>query len=151
MTAGSASGIAATARLTAVRNISRTGSPRNNPTRNIKAQIASTISANRLPKRVRRFCNGVFTERCCCNREAIFPNSVVMPTANVTPMARPRVTCVPLYAKFFRSPRVASASDRGVVVFETASDSPVSAASSISRFSASISRKSAGTTLPASR
>ena len=78
-TAGSASGIAATARLTAVRNISAGGSPRSNPATNTIAQIPSTAQASRAPKRASRFCSGVFTSCALSSRRAMRPSSVSMP------------------------------------------------------------------------
>ena len=58
-TTGKASGMAATARLTAVRIINTGASPRNTPTRKMTAQIAITTSASRLPKAATRRCKGV--------------------------------------------------------------------------------------------
>jgi acetyl-CoA acetyltransferase len=58
-TAGSASGIAATARLVAVSAISKGDSPRSTPMAKITTQIAITPRASRLPKAAKRRCRGV--------------------------------------------------------------------------------------------
>ncbi len=95
-TAGRASGMAATARLTAVRNMSSGGSPRTRPTAKTMMQIARTATARRWPNRARRRCKGVFTSPASCSSVAILPNSVCMPVATATPAPRPYVTIVPL-------------------------------------------------------
>ena len=58
-TAGSASGMAATARLMAVSAISSIGSPRSTPMAKTRAQIASTTIDSRLPNAASRCCSGV--------------------------------------------------------------------------------------------
>ena len=73
-----------------------------------------------------------------------------MPVATTTPRPRPFVTCVAAYARLRRSPSETSLRSIGWVCLSTGSDSPVSAASWTRRFTASISRRSAGTTFPAS-
>ncbi len=74
-----------------------------------------------------------------------------MPVATTMPIPRPPTTMVPLYVMFFRSPRDKAPSDKmESVYFSTATDSPVSAASSTCNCAASTRRISAGTTLPAS-
>ena len=87
-TAGSASGMAATARLTAVSSIVSGGSPRSQPATKMMAQIASTTSARLWPKRARRFCSGVLPDSPDSNA-AILPSSVCMPVATTSPRARP--------------------------------------------------------------
>ena len=66
------------------------------------------------------------------------------------PFPRPYATVVPEYAIFLRSASKTSVS-RGLTIFRTGTDSPVSDASSILRLIASIKRTSAGTLLPISR
>ena len=77
------------------------------------------------------------------------PNSVLMPVATTTARPRPRATSVPAYAMFCRSPSGTSAASRRLDTLAAAPDSPVRAASSIARFTASVTRTSAGTRSPA--
>ena len=58
-TAGRPSGTAATAMLTAVRNIVVRSSPRIRPTAKMTATSTSAIAASAWPSRSRRFCRGV--------------------------------------------------------------------------------------------
>lgn len=102
-TAGSASGIAATARLTTVMSISSTGSPRRRPATNTRAQIPSAPTARRRPKPASRFWSGVLTSAVSWSIAAIFPTSVAMPVATATPRPRPYVTTVPLKHGFERA------------------------------------------------
>jgi len=88
-TAGSASGIAATARLMAVSSISITGSPRSSPVTNRIAQMTSTAIARFLPKRARRFCSGVLPSSSARSSSAMRPSSVPMPVSTTTPRPRP--------------------------------------------------------------
>jgi len=78
------------------------------------------------------------------------PSCVCMPVWVTTQRARPLVICEPAKTMFVRSPTGQSASSMTSVVFETGSDSPVSSASSESRFERwpSSTRASAGTTSP---
>ena len=87
-TAGSASGMAATARLMAVSAMSATGSPRSTPTRNIAAHSTITAAAITRPKRASRFCNGVFTSSPPSSA-AMRPISVCMPVTTTSPVPRP--------------------------------------------------------------
>ena len=75
------------------------------------------------------------------------PSSVSLPVATTTPVARPDTTIVPENAMLSRSPTVALAGT-GSVFFSAGTDSPVSAASSVRRFFASMSRRSAGILSP---
>jgi len=77
------------------------------------------------------------------------PNSVCIPVATTTPSADPSVTVVPRKSMFSRSANGRSFSI-GSVRFPTGTDSPANAASSTRRLLASIKRRSAGTTSPAS-
>ena len=81
--------MAATARLTAVRNMSSGGSPRRSPTPNTMAQMARTATARRRPNRASRFWSGVLTSSASWSSVAILPNSVAMPVATTTPRPRP--------------------------------------------------------------
>ena len=87
-TAGSASGMAATARLTAVSNISSGDSPRIQPATKTMAQMASTATARWRPKRASRFCSGVLPDSPDSSA-AMRPSSVFMPVATTRPRARP--------------------------------------------------------------
>ncbi len=89
MTAGSASGMAATAREMAVSSISKGGSPRSMPAPNTKAHMASTARDSLRPKRASLFCSGVLTSSSSWSIEAIVPSSVCMPVATTTPAPRP--------------------------------------------------------------
>ncbi|OIQ66196.1 hypothetical protein GALL_522360 [mine drainage metagenome] len=84
-TAGKASGMAATARLMAVINISNGASPRSTPTAKITTQMASTANATRLPKTTRRNCSGVLRLLSCSIKPATLPSSVAMPVATTRP------------------------------------------------------------------
>jgi hypothetical protein len=79
------------------------------------------------------------------------PSSVSNPVATVTPTPRPVATVVPLHAMFERSPSASPSPVSVSVPFPTGWDSPVRAASVTVSRTASIIRRSAGTTLPASR
>ncbi len=149
-TAGSDSGMAATARLTAVRIMSTGDSPRSTPITKISAQIASTTRASRLPKAARRFCSGVLRSTARSSRPATLPSSVAMPVATTRPVPRPCAAVVPLKAMLSRSPSADAASASTPVCLSTVTDSPVSADSSIFSWAISIRRRSAGTWLPAS-
>ncbi len=114
--------------------------------------IATTTNVARArlcPTRSRFSWRGVFPVSTVSIIRAIFPNSVETPVAMTTPRPRPYVAAVPAYAMFFRSPTGKSGSSSALVCFSTATDSPVRAASSIFRLTASMSRKSAGTLSPA--
>jgi len=149
-TAGSASGMAATARLMAVSAISSGASPRSTPTTKTMAQMPSTASASRLPNAARRSCSGV-PRSSPSSRRATLPSSVCMPVATTRPRARPWVAVVPLKAMFTRSPRaLVSWAARVPVCLATVTDSPVSADSSTCSCAISIRRRSAGIWLPAS-
>ena len=95
-TAGRASGIAATARLTAVRKMSTGGSPRKRPTANRTTQIPRTATARRRPKPVRRCCKSVLISSSLCRSVAICPNSVYRPVPTTIPSPRPYVISGPL-------------------------------------------------------
>ena len=92
-TAASPSGMAATARLTAIRNVSSTTRPlmvpaRSTPTANTTAQMPSTSHVRMRLSCVRRSCRGVLRSCVCVSASAMRPISVPMPVAVTT--ARPR-------------------------------------------------------------
>ncbi len=89
ITAGSASGIAATARLTAVSSIRANGSPRAMPSAKIATQRTRHTTEIRLPKWVRRFCSGVLPSLSPESSVAIRPSSVCIPVPTTTPRPRP--------------------------------------------------------------
>ncbi len=149
-TAGSASGMAATARLIAVSAISNSGSPRSTPIAKITAQIASTTIDSRLPNAAKRRCKGVARASASLSSVATWPSSVSAPVATTKPVARPCVTSVPLKAMLMRSPNGRSPAGKRSCIFSTVTDSPVSADSSTRSWATSWSRRSAGTRLPAS-
>ena len=88
-TAGSASGIAATARLTATRNITRGASPRSTPIPKSTAQSTRIPIASRRPKAERRFWSGVIPGASAWSSRAMRPSSVSMAVAVTTPSPRP--------------------------------------------------------------
>ncbi len=149
-TAGNASGIAATARLTAVRNIKRGASPLKSPVVKTIAHITITVIPSLCPNFDSLFCRGVRTSSSSCSKEAIFPSSVFIPVETTMPVPRPYDTVVPLKAMFTLSPSGINFSSSVHMLFSTGTDSPVSAASSIFNFAASVSLISAGIILPAS-
>ena len=99
--------------------------------------------------RSRLCCSGVLRLSIVSSIRAIAPNSVRLPVATTRTLPRPWLTVVPAYAMFVRSPIARVAPLRAAVIFSTGSDSPVSAASSTARSTASQTRPSAGTLSPA--
>ena len=150
-TAGKPSGTAATAMLTAVRNISLNPSPRIIPSAKITTTITNAATARTRPRWSMRFWSGVGSDSTVWIIAAIAPSSVFIPVSATIPAPRPYVMIVPMKAMLRRSPIVTSFASRASVTFSTGSDSPVSAASCTRRFALSTRRRSAGTTLPASR
>ena len=150
VTAGSPSGMDATASATARLSRSAMSSPRTRPIA-ITAATMTPASFARLWARPSSWrCNGVgstFVER---SRPAMRPISVDMPVPVTSSSARPRVTVVFMYAMHDLSPSGASGSGTPSVDFDVGWLSPVSADSSISVFTATTRRPSAGTLSPAS-
>ncbi len=118
---------------------------------NTMAPMTAAATASTRPKAVSRRWSGVRVSVVSCSRPAIRPNSVAIPVATTTPVPRPYVTAVPLYAMFVRSPMDSVSSASAAVVLATGVDSPVNAASSILSAATSSSRRSAGTMVPTSR
>ncbi len=78
-TAGSPSGIAATAKLTAVIKICNKGSPRTIPKMKTKIQIPKQANPNFLPNWASFFCKTVPSSSTFSNMVAIEPISVFIP------------------------------------------------------------------------
>ncbi len=146
-TAASASGTAATARLTPQTNISAQPWPRATPMHTSGMISAMAPKAMYLAMRSRPSWSGVRRFSTPASRPAILPNSVAMPVATTAAFPRPYTTLVPAYAMLRRSP-ICAAFSTAPVVFSAATDSPVSDASSTRRLIALRSRASAGTRSP---
>ena len=148
-TAGSPSGTAATAREIAVRNISPASRFWKIAIKNKTAQSPTARMLNIVPRSPNRFCSGVISSGVSWISFAIPPISVSIPVAVTIPSPLPAVTNVDMYAIFFRSPSGVCAPARNPASFSTGTDSPVSDDSCVFKFSAVISRRSAGTCCPA--
>ena len=94
-TAGRLSGIAATARLTAVSNNSSSSSPRSNPMPKTTSTITPATSASPLTSVSSRCCSGVRPASAPPKRSAIRPSSEPIPVDVTTSVPRPAVTLVP--------------------------------------------------------
>ena len=94
-TSGSDSGTAATMRLTPVRSIRSTGSPRNSPSAKTREHSTTAATARWPESRLIRSCNGV--RRCCVPtiRAAMRPVALAEPVAVTRAVPRPRTTAVP--------------------------------------------------------
>ena len=143
-TAGSPSGIAATASDIAVISIESTDFPVDIPIKNIITHIILARSANVLPKLFSFFLSGVCLSSTSFIICAIFPTSVSIPTAITYPFALPYVTKLDENAIFFLSP-IPTVPSILSTFFSTASDSPVSPDSSTFKLTVSKSLISAGT------
>ena len=88
-TAANPSGIAATARLTAVINISNGSFPYNSPMPKIATQIQTAAIPSVFPRRFSLFCNGVSVFSVWLIIPAIFPTSVVIPVSTTIPFPLP--------------------------------------------------------------
>ena len=87
--AGSPSGIAATARLTAVININAGSLPSIMPATNIIPHIISAIILNIFPVSPNFFCKGVSGALSSISKLASFPSSVFLPVAVTTALPCP--------------------------------------------------------------
>ena len=87
--AGRPSGMAETARDTAVMKISMTGMPSSRPRTKITAQAASATMPRYLPMLASFCCRGVCPSSLASSRPAILPISVFMAVAVTTAVARP--------------------------------------------------------------
>ena len=143
--AGSPSGMAATARATAVRNMSKMSRCWSMPTPNITAHTPThTRESTRETSFIFRW-RGVSPWPWRRRRPAIFPISVCIPVAVTTTLARPPVTTVPPMTMFFRSARGVSGGRPSPARLWTGRDSPVMADSSVCSPAAHRIRPSAGT------
>ena len=149
-TAGSPSGMAATARATAPSAASAKSAPWAIWSTNTRPTATPAIMARRLPRRSSWRWSGVSPTSEPPSSSATLPISVPMPVEVTTTSARPRTTVVFMKTDECRSPRGESAAANEVASFSTGTDSPVSDDSSIERLAATISRPSAGTRSPAS-
>ena len=87
--AGMPSGMAETARETAVMKISKSGMPFTRPMTKIIAQATSAMMPRYLPSCASLACNGVCAFSAPSSRLAICPISVSMPVAVTTAVAVP--------------------------------------------------------------
>ena len=149
--AGRPSGMAATARETAVRNISSSPFPWNSPTPNITAHTARHRKDRDLDISPIRRWSGVSPSPLSRSRPAICPIWVPIPVATTRAVPRPAVISVPEMSMFTRSPKGVSSGRWSATSFSTGTDSPVMADSSAWRRLHSKIRASAGTWSPASR
>ena len=148
--AGRPSGIAATASPTTARKVSAKSRPRSTPTPSSTAPAATITAVSTRPKCASLRVSGVSRASMSAMSVVMRPISARAPVATTTARARPRVTSVPAYAIDVRSASGAAASTAASSL-PTGIDSPVSAASSVLKSCASMSRTSAGTRSPDSR
>ena len=149
-TAGSPSGIAATARDTDARNAVLISIPNHTASTKLRTVIESIAMTRNLVKSANLLVSGVTIFSVSCISFAILPISACSPVPTTIPDPVPFVMNVPLNAMHFWSAIVAY-SITGSVCLVTGTDSPVMAASSALRFLAWNSRISAGTLSPPSR
>ena len=148
--AGRPSGMAATARETAVRNMPSMSFPWSSPTPNM------TAHTERHRKEREREISPIFRWRGVgwvspsSSRPAMRPICVSMPVAVTRAVARPAVTSVPEITILVQSPRGASSGSGPPAAFSTGTDSPGIALSSQRSPAASSRRACAGTRSPAS-
>ena len=149
--AGRPSGIADTARETAVMKISSTSMPFIRPTTKIIVQAARATMPRYLPSWASFCCKGVWVSLSPSSRPAILPISVCIPVPVTTAVAVPYVTLHPENTILLRSPTPAFSSTTASASFSDGTDSPVKADSSLLRLTLFSSRASAGIKSPASR
>ena len=149
--AGKPSGMAETARDTAVMNIVMISIFSTTPTTKIIAQAMRAVTPRILPSCASFCCRGVAVSFSPLKRFAILPISVFMPVLVTTAVAVPYVTEQPENTMFFLSPSGAFSPTSASASFSEGTDSPVNADSSDFKFTLLISRASAGTKSPASR
>ncbi|GBE45144.1 hypothetical protein BMS3Bbin11_00224 [bacterium BMS3Bbin11] len=114
---------------------------------NIIAAITTRIDTRRVNCSMRNT-NGGFAEGLSSTASAIFPSSVFRAVPTTMLLARPRTTSEPANAIFLRSLSAVSFSQSTSYCFSTASDSPVSNDSSISKSLLLSRRTSAGIRSP---
>ena len=148
--AGSPSGMAATARETAVRNMSSRSFPWMSPTPNITAHTHRHRKDRVLEISPIRRWRGVSVPPLSSSRPAICPIWVSIPVAHTRAVPRPAVIRVPEMTMLVQSPRGASSGRDSQGAFSTGTDSPVMGDSSAWRRLHARIRASAGTRSPAS-
>ena len=144
-TAANPSGIAATAKLTAVINISIGSFPMPIPTIKIIMQITMATIPNVFPNLFSFTCNGVSVSTVSLIISAIFPTSVCIPVSTTIPFPLPYVIKLDENNIFVLSPIPIFSSSIVVIFFSTGTDSPVNEDSCDFKFAASTSLKSAAT------
>ena len=143
-TAGSPSGIAATAREIARSSICNRFLCCITPIKNSPAHNATATMLKIFPKSPRRFCRGVISCFVSSIIPAIFPSSVSIPVATTIPSPLPFLISVDIYAVFFLSATVSPFFNTSQD-FITGKDSPVRADSLAASSCTSRRRMSAGT------
>ena len=148
-TAGSAVGMAATAKATALRNSSWSSTSRYRPRTTEMASATPAMTRIWFVSASSCLVSGVFSTPVAWSMPLMCPTSVAIPVVVTRMVPDPRVTWQFMKAMSTRSPRAAS----GATAFTCLGLgmlSPVSADSSISRVAAERMRASAGTRSPAS-
>ena len=125
--------------------------PSRRPRPTTTATRARALPTNTLARPSSRSCSGVLSPPAVLISSAIWPSSVAMPVALTRATPRPRTTSVPWKRQFWRSSTGVLASSSRPGCLNTASASPVRAASRTPRSAASSRRASAGILSPASR
>jgi hypothetical protein len=148
-TAGSPSGIAATARETAVKNISSGGVPCTRPITKITAHSSSAPVPSTFPVTSSFFCRGVCGLSCMVSIRAICPTWVCMPVATTMPCPWPALTVVEAKHMLCHSPKGAVSGQSAAASLCTGTLSPVRALSCVCSCAACVRRRSAGTKSPA--
>ena len=128
-TAARPSGITATAKLTAVINISKACFPCNIPITKITTQIASDAIPKVFPSLFNLCCNGVSDFSVSFKISAIFPTSVFIPVSTTIPFPLPIVIKLDENNIFVLSPIATSGSEMVFAYLSVGTDSPVSEAS----------------------
>ena len=149
-TAGSPSGIAATASDTAPTNRDSKGCPRRSPSTMTTTMTTPAMAARVLLRLSICRCSGVGSRSVADSIPAICPVSVAIPVVVTTACPRPRVTAVFMNTAVTRSPSGASGRTCSECDFGTGWASPVRDDSWASRDAVDSSRPSAGTRSPAS-
>ena len=110
--------MAATARLTALRNSSSGGMPRSSPSPNTTATIARHAQRRRRPTWSSFRWSGVSPGAALSSSVAMRPTSVAMPVATTTARPAPLATLVPRKTMFRRSASGVSAAQRPRVLVD---------------------------------
>ncbi len=148
-TAGRPSGMAATARLTAIRNISSGSTRWNRPMMKITKQMASAPMPRVRPTRASRCWSGVCGAAWLPIMRAMRPTCVRIPVSTTRPLPCPAVTAQLENIMLCRSPSGVPSGKTASAAFSEGTLSPVRALSSALRSTAATRRRSAGTRSPA--